>query len=163
MFKKLPISITATATELLLISSKRDGQKVEVLHPELLKVNRQEELSIFLACVCLKHCAFSCLVPLESTFSKASNSCKRLMERGVFGLGLFWFFSRHKINNPTTCFGGSLLRLKEGLGAHQGITSPSEHCRVSPYLCPGFRLRLCAWLHCALLLQGKKGKKFQSQ
>lgn len=104
---------------------------MEVLHPELLKVNCQEELSIFLACVCLKHCAFSCLVPLESTFSKASNSCKSLMERGVFGLGLFWFFSRHKINNPTTCFGGSLLRLKEGLDAHQGVTSPSEHCSQS--------------------------------
>lgn len=85
------------------------------------------------------------------------------MEIVVLGLGLFWVFSSCKINTTTTCLRCSLLGLKGELDTHQGITSPSEHFRVSPYLHTGFRLGLCAWLHCALLLQRRKGKKCHSK
>lgn len=116
--------------------------------------------------ICLpKPLSLSCLIPQESTFLKLVTGVRKsLMEGIVLGLGLFWgFFPVLQNQHPTTCLGCSLLRLKEELDAHQRITSPSEHFRVSPYLCPGFRLGLCAWLHRALLLQRRKGKKCHSK
>lgn len=170
MFKKLTISIANCHSNRGTLNLLQKGQPeggnspsraVEI--PELLKVNHQEQVSTFLAFVCLKQ-SLSCFIPIESTFLKLVTVVRKsLMERVVLDLRLFWVFSsfakstipQDALDSPCWGWRKSWLHIREP--HHHQNTS------VSPYLCPGFRLRLCAWLHCALLLQRGKGKKCHSK
>lgn len=101
--------------------------------------------------------------PPGINFSKIINSCKKEPDgKGSIGfgvvLGFFQFTksttSQHALDAPYWGWRKSWIHIKES--HHHQNTS------VSSYLCPGFRLWLCAWLHCALLLQRRKGKQCHS-